>query len=257
MRFKLTLSIDKHAFGTRIPLNYQYECSAAIYKILANADKDFSEWLHQNGFKTESGKRFKLFTFSRLNVPKYRIEKEFLNIQSDTVEWQISFLPERSTQEFIQGLFQNQTLEIGTREANVRFSVRNVEVMPPPQLKESMNYESLSPICIALKRDNQQDLYIAPDHPEAARLIKQNLLEKYRAMHRQEFPLTDFPFGINVLNRPKSSLITIKANTPQQTQIRGFMCKFNLTAPEELQKILYETGCGSKNSTGFGMVSTI
>lgn len=35
MRFKLQLEVNKRAFGNRLPINYQYEQSAAIYRILA------------------------------------------------------------------------------------------------------------------------------------------------------------------------------------------------------------------------------
>ena len=35
MRFKLTLEVNKKAFGNRLPINYQYEQSCVIYKILA------------------------------------------------------------------------------------------------------------------------------------------------------------------------------------------------------------------------------
>ena len=80
MRFKLTLQIDKKAFGNRLPLNYQYASSALIYKILAKSGTEFSTWLHENGFKAER-KKFKLFTFSRIQIPRYHIEDAFIRIQ--------------------------------------------------------------------------------------------------------------------------------------------------------------------------------
>ena len=49
MRFKLILEVNRKAFGNILPINYQYEQSAAIYKILSRADKDYSTWLHNNG----------------------------------------------------------------------------------------------------------------------------------------------------------------------------------------------------------------
>lgn len=68
MRFNLTLNIDKRLHNSLLPLNYQYECSALIYKILFNANQDYATWLHQNGFKADK-KQFKLFTFSRFYFP--------------------------------------------------------------------------------------------------------------------------------------------------------------------------------------------
>lgn len=258
MRFKLTLSLT-NSFGRKLPLNYQYEQSAAIYRILAQANEEYTTWLHENGFKLVSGKSFKLFNFSRLEIEKYRILKQTAEIEilSDNVVWYISFLPEKSTEQFIKGIFNNQQFEVGTRKSNVQFQVQSVELMPAPIFSDKMSYESLSPICITLKQSEGYDLYIAPNHPEAARLIKQNLLDKYLASTGSDFPLDDFPFAVEVLNKPKSSLIHIKSGTLQASKIRGFMCKIRLIAPIELQKIAYETGIGSKNSVGFGMVREV
>ena len=259
MRFKLTLTPLKNTFGNRLPLNYSYEQSAALYRIFSQTDEEFTTWLHENGFQLANKKSFKLFSFSRFLVEQYRILKPTaeMEILSDTIEWYISFLPEVSTEKFIQGLFSNQQFEVGNRRSNVRFQVQSIEVLPQPEFKETMTYQSLSPICISLKRENDYDLYIPPNHPEAARLVRLNLLDKYHAATGHEFPSPDFPFEIEVLNDPKPCLITIKAGTPEQSKIRGFMCKFKLTAPVELQKVLYDAGCSGKNSVGFGCVGLV
>src|SRR5690554_78396 len=131
MRFKLSLNINRSSFGDKIPINYSYELSSLIYRVLSKSNSDFSKWLHENGFQVGS-KRFKLFTFSRLFVPQYRIEGEYMRILSDTIEWYISFLPERTTQEFIQGIFHDQTIELGSRSASVQFYVQGINVLPPP-----------------------------------------------------------------------------------------------------------------------------
>lgn len=96
MRFKLLLEVNKKAFGNKLPINYQYEQSAAIYKILSGADEEYAAWLHNNGFRLENGKTFKLFTFSRFKIGYWRLwrEEERLQILSDTVEWQIGFAEE-------------------------------------------------------------------------------------------------------------------------------------------------------------------
>ena len=50
--------------------------------------------------------------------------------------WEISFLPEESTQEFILGVFKEQSFEIGNKGSVVRFVVKNVEAIPMPEFKE-------------------------------------------------------------------------------------------------------------------------
>lgn len=71
MRFVITLRVNARKFGRLLPLNYQYEMSAVIYKILSSADTEFATWLHENGFQMDNGKQFKLFTFSAHIVCNY------------------------------------------------------------------------------------------------------------------------------------------------------------------------------------------
>ena len=82
MRFKLKLHIDKQIHGNTLPFNYQYECSAVIYKMLAKSDAVFSEWLHNNGYHADK-KQFKLFTYSRLLIPKFSVQGSYMKIHSD------------------------------------------------------------------------------------------------------------------------------------------------------------------------------
>lgn len=256
MRFKLTLNVDKQAFGKRLPLNYPYAASALIYRILASSGSGFSEWLHENGYRAEK-KTFKLFTFSRLQIPQYLIEGAFIQVLSDTVTWYISFLPERGTQEFIRGLFKKQVFELGDRDANIRFYVQSIETVPAPLFQETMSFETLSPICIVLKRGEGKEQYISPDHPDAPGLVKRNLLSKYNAFKGEDYSPDNFPFDLKTRTYPKSVLVAIKQGTLQESKIRGYMCHFSLTAPLELMKIAYDAGLGSKNSQGFGFLKEI
>jgi len=52
-------------------------------------------------------------------------------------------------------------------------------------------------------------------------------------------------------------LVKLKANTPEQTKVRGYMCRFRVKAPLELMKIMYEGGVGQECSQGFGCVKEI
>jgi len=256
MRFKLIINIDKSKGRDKLPINYQYECSAVIYKILSNSNEKFSQWLHDNGYNADK-KLFKLFTFSRLKIPQYRIINEYIRILSDHIEWQISFIPEISTREFIQGIFREQEFELGNRNARIKCRIQNIEMLPPPEFSETMTFQTLSPIYLTLKRDNGSDEYISPTHPMAMPIIKQNLLDKYKAFQGKDFPDHDFAFDFKVINEPRSSLITIKADTPQESKIRGFSCQFTMTAPEEIMQIAYNGGIGGKNSIGFGMIREV
>ena len=255
MRFKLTLTVRKQTFGNVLPINYQYEQSAVIYRTLSQASKEYADWLHENGFRIESGKTFKLFTYSPLKIFKRHIpkEKDRIYILSDTVEWQISFLPEQSTEKFIQGLFANQVFEIGDKQSTVQFQVQQVEVLPAPVFTETMNFETMSPLCLSVKREDGSAEYISPEDTRAKDAILSGLLSRYESFYGKPFP-SAFDFEFKAADNIHSKKITIKANTPAQTEVRGYKCSFTLKAPVELMKIMYESGIGQECSQGFGCV---
>jgi CRISPR-associated endoribonuclease Cas6 len=107
---------------------------------------------------------------------------------------------------------------------------------------------------ITLNIDKQQSGGVVPlNYQYAALIVKLSLLNKYRAFYGHDFSEEHFPFSLRALTKPRSSLISIREGTPQESKIRGFMCRFELTAPVELMKIMYETGLGSKNNQRGGM----
>lgn len=254
MRFKITLQIQPEVMGIELPINYQYPLQAAIYHTLAKSDVEFSTWLHENGYQL-NGKRFKLFTFSNLIVPQYGIDKqqERLIIKSDYVTLYISFFPERSTQQFIQGIFQLQTIQIADNISGVQFLVREIQLMPSLDYHPDMTFRTLSPVCISLRNGNNQMDYLAPDDPHYELGILTGLLARYAAIHGQ--PFSGEPFcHLQLLSQPKSALIRIKAGTPNETRVRGFRYKFKIQLPEALMQIAYKSGLGEKGSMGFGMI---
>lgn len=259
MRFRLVLDVNRCAFGDRLPINYQYEQSAAIYRILSSADEFYAEWLHDNGFRLESGKTFKLFTYSRFKIDEYRVlrSKERLQTLSDTVEWQISFLPEKSTENFIQGLFQDKVFEIGDAKSVVQFIVRSVEVMPEPDYSGKMVFATMSPICLKFHRSDGRTDYLSPLDVRAPFLLFNGLFDKYKLFYGKDCPYAMPECRLKVLDEPKSVLVKIKAGMPEETRIRGFMCKLEMEAPIELMRLMYEGGVGVLNSQGFGCLRIV
>jgi len=255
MRFRLTLQVDKKAFGNVLPLSYQYELSAFIYKAIAQADRDYSFWLHENGFRLY-GRQFKLFTFSNLLIPQYKIDKEQgrIRIESDRIEWLVSFLPETSTEKFAFGLFSEQVFQIGDKKSTVQFRIEQIELLPAPVFDYRMTFKTLSPVCIPFREVNSRySNYLSPDAQEVPGIVLSNLLNKYHTFYGKPYG-KESDFSFEVTSQPKPKLIAIKAGTPETSNIRGFMFDFRMKAPVELMKIMYDAGLGEKNSIGFGMV---
>ncbi|MCO6024340.1 CRISPR-associated endoribonuclease Cas6 [Prevotella cerevisiae] len=255
MRFKLTLTVDRGRYGDCLPINYQYEQSAVIYKLLASADERYSSWLHDNGFQLDNGKRFKLFCYSRFEFEKYRIipKAGCINIIGDRVEWLISFLPEKSTSEFIEGLFAHQEFVLGNQDFQVAFSVRKVEALTPVTFQKEMKFLTLSPVCIR-EREGLRRQYLVPGSEHYNQAVLKGLLSRYKAYYHRDFQGDLSAFCLEILSQPKSVLVTIKSGTAQQTRVRGFMYHFKLTAPGELLHVAFEGGIGEECSQGFGCI---
>lgn len=257
MRFKLTLKVEKSLYGNQLPINYQYEQSGVIYKMLFDASQEYSTWLHDNGYQL-NGKQFKLFTYSQLEIPQYQIDKQkgrFI-IKSDIVHWYISFLPEQSTEKFIQGVFMNQSFDLGDRWSRVHFQIQQVELQPAPDLTGEASFETLSPLCLSKREEDGRTTYLPPIGDYAQQSIYSSLTNRYEAFYGKPYAgPSDFHFTL--LSDPKPKLIKVKADTPQETQVKGYLCRFRLTTDLALMKILYETGVGVKGSQGWGMVKVI
>ena len=253
MRFKLNLRVNKNTYGNLLPISYQYELSSCIYKIIAKSDSLYAEWLHNNGFANDN-KRFKMFVFSNL-FPQCKAIGDRMCILSDNMFFYLSFLPEKSTEEFIKGIFLDNLLTLGDGKSKVQFQVENIEALATPTLHDC-EFQTLSPVTVSIKRENGSIEYVSPEKEGYGRMLINNLKEKYLAFSGKSFEGDDNHEFV-LLSPAKSRLITIKANTPETTRVKGFSYNFRLKADDALMYIMYEAGLGEKNSTGFGMVNVV
>jgi CRISPR-associated endoribonuclease Cas6 len=254
MRFELILSPDFTARGRTIPINYQYELSAWIYKVINEGDPVFAEWLHENGYKTDK-KPFKLFTFSNLLIPDLRVNKDRLEILADEIRLIISFLAEDAINPFIIGLFKERHLFLGDRQSQMEFDVKQISALPEIQFKNEMFFETLSPVYADIfNPESRYKLYISPDHPKYSEVIHNNLLEKYRVFYKKE-PDPNWPNTIiTPISEPKAKLITIKSGTEHTSKIKAYNFRFKIESQAELIRTGYYGGFGRLGSQGFGCV---
>ena len=254
MQFRISLRCQEPE--PVLPVNYQYELSSWIYKVIQNADADYAAFLHQQGHLA-GRKSFKLFCFSQLQVPKYEIEGDRLRIKSPVLSFVIGFYLDRTAEEFVRGLFSEQQFRLGDRQTQARLQVQAVEVLPDrlPAGQQVIRVRFLSPLVVARKQEGGHDDYLAPGEPDFAPLFWLNVLEKYRAATGQAAPSwwDASRFGLQVTGRPpRSKLITIKSGTAAQTRVKGWLLDVELDAPRELVEVGLLAGFGRMNAEGFG-----
>lgn len=267
MRFKITFKIPGN--NPLLPINYQYPLSSWIYRIIQHANPEFSAWLHSNGYQM-GNKKFKNFTFSRLHFPSFKIRGDRIEIHSGHITLIISFAIDEAAENFIQGIFQNQDATIGDIKSKTNFRVETIERLHDPVFTPSMSLKLLSPIVISRPAEQPNGKlipdYLHPSDPDFERIFFDSLIKRYMtskyfqlhhsmAGHSNEFVANSL-FKLEVTGKPRSNLITIKAFTPQETKVKGYIFHFTIHAPAELIEFGYHAGFGEKGSLGFGAVSS-
>lgn len=256
MRFKLTL--NRTGRERMIPMDYQYFLSSWIYKVIGEADPEFSKFLHTDGY-VSGCRKFKLFNYSPLDFGKPRLWKEkcLFEILGDQLSLYVSFYLAEAAEKFIIGLFNNQTAYIGDRFNGLDLIVTRVVRIPEPVLTETMAYRAISAVVVSVKNDtNRYAQYLSPVANQYQDLLRLNLLNKYNAINPDRM-LDYFDFEFELKGEPRSKLVTLKANTPGESKLRGFIFDFAITCPVEIHQLILSSGLGEKNSMGFGWVKPI
>lgn len=255
MRFLIKLEKKQ---GDKIPVNYQYPLSAAIYRIIAKGDKAYASFLHERGY----GKGFKLFTFSQLNVP-FKIEGDRLRLVGNEANFQVAFHLPEAMESFVKGLFQSEQIDIADKKSKVSFSVRSVESLPSPlqPYKENeiinIHLKPLSPMVAGLMKDTGYYDFLSPEDKRFTESLIYNWRNKIATCY-DEITASAALLMIAVVpvKQPfKSRLMTIKADTKEETKIRGWMnFELKVTAERRFVELLLNAGAGVYNSMGCGCV---
>lgn len=256
MQFKITL----HSLQPQplIPINYPYPLSSALYRIIAKGDAGYAAFLHELGY----GKGFKLFTFSQINCP-FRIEGDRLHLQGEELWFTVSFHLPQAMENFIKGLFQSERIDIADKHSRASFTVKSIESLPdslsPFKNSEIVNIalKPLSPIVVGLQNDKGNYDFLAPDDARFAESLLYNWRGKIASCFDEHAAASALLLTeITPMRQPfKSRLITIKADTPEMTQIRGWL-NFGLkvTGEKRFVELLLNAGAGLYNAMGCGAV---
>lgn len=259
MQIKITLSALHHK--PLLPVNYSYPLSAAIYRIISKGNAEYAEFLHEEGY----GKGFKFFSFSQLQCD-FRVEGDRFRLLQNEAVFKIGFHLPKAMENFIKGLFQSEQIDIADKKSRAVFRVLSVESLPDPlqSFKENeivnMQLKPLSPVVAGLRTDEGKYRFLSPEQPEFLESLVFNWRSKIATCFDE--PTADSAIltaEIIPMKTPfKSRLITIKADTAEETKIRGWM-NFGLkvTAEKRFSALLLNVGAGVYNAQGMGFVEVV
>lgn len=257
MRIELTIN---HLPNQKLPLNYHYILSSWIYRTLAEADAEFSEWLHQKGYEI-NGKKFKHFCFSMLNPVfeqggRYKIHKkeEVFELVKGPTNLILSFNIDEAVKNMVRQLFQDNMIQLSSGQFNLLGMVEQVKLLPSPTFMETMQYRAMTPICISAGVEGEKySSYLSPDDERYEEIFIKNLVDKANAyLGEPKYQVDQVKF------KARSEKFISKLWKIKGISIRGYLYEFDLTAPKELQEIGYNAGFGTNNSSlGMGFCEVI
>lgn len=264
MRFEIELEPKYQNYS--LSLNYNYPVMVNIYKIFFSGEPEFSEWLHNTGYQTASGKRYKLFTFSQIITNKGIENNGVLKTHGNAKIYFSAPDVYSHIPAFVNGVFKKRTFNLydGKSDNSTFFTMKGISVISEPIYNEVQKYKMLSPTLISLKNENDEVSYIEADDPRFVVQIEKNLIEKYRQIHNKDYQgiirvMMDMHYieRRKAMNKHISKKITVKAGRQEETELRAFIAPLVIEAQPEMQKVAYDCGIGEKNSFGLGMLEII
>jgi len=256
MRLQIHFSTEG---GQLLPFNYQYPLSSWIYHTLSQGNTAYANFLHQQGY-SNGHKQFKLFTFSKFRLPKFKPLGDRMKLDKGQLSLIISLKVEEAAQNLVLGMFKQQQIRIGDEISQVDLKIESLELLQQPAIQNQVKLRTLSPIIIGRREEGKRYAqYISPDHPRYANLFAQNLIHKYHAWEKTVSPISSdnfqpeqIQFRFINFHRKASQLVQLKSFTKEETKVKGYQYDFELSAPKALIEFGLEAGFGEKNAMGFG-----
>ncbi len=254
------LLLERTSQEQRLSCNHQYPLSAVVFRSVQAVDEKFSQWLHQEGVKLDTGKSFKLFSFSNLILPygQWKQEGDRLRLLGDEASLKMGFCLPEVAQKFMKGVWrQGMEIEVADRKSAVTFRVKQVKPLKLELPEGKVKVKALSPLVIRKKvfdvREKRvKNQCISPKDPDFEFLFFQGLYDKYKAscqflgQEAKAFDLDKMRFKL--LSKPYSKRVELK----QGAFVYGNKFSFELDAPKELVELGLTAGFGALSSQGFG-----
>lgn len=229
-----------------LPISYNEIIQGFIYANITS--EELKNFIHDKGYEYNN-KKFKLFTFSRLDGD-YSIDlKNKIIIFHNKVTLKISsILPE-----FIKDIMNTLLMKSHARFGKQKVLVNSVFI-ESDEIEEKMTVKTLSPIVVYSTISSEKrkfTYYYHPKEQDFKNLIKKNLIDKYRARYKENIN-GDFNLKLIKMLSNKEEIVYYK-----NFLIKGYNGVFEISGDYNLLKIAYDSGLGAKNAQGFGMIEKV
>ncbi|MDF1541364.1 MAG: CRISPR-associated endoribonuclease Cas6, partial [Candidatus Thorarchaeota archaeon] len=187
MRFRATLAPIPTRDRPLLRYDYQYEIGAMIYKTLRNDQPDVADQLHES-------RRYKPYTFSRLEIPRRRTTKLGIRILcNDTYLWFSS--PIRELCFAVANSLMNR-LELSF--SGLDFRIVNIQMLDDStKVNNGGRFTTLSPVILRTMKETGESSKtwdLSPTDDKFKPNLRSNILKRYRSFTGKE-PSEDLEVG--------------------------------------------------------------
>jgi len=248
----MRLNIQFSLHNLILPVNYNHIIQAFIFDLID--DTEYRSFVHNKGFNYKK-RKYKLFSFSRLNGKFYLNKKEKTIEFFDKVSLKISSHDKNLINYCADSLLFKTEFEL----LGQKIFVEKLEFDDQEINKDKIKVKTLSPITVystIVENSSKKTVYFSPREDKFSQLIKENLIKKYLAYYDSDLPkdIYNDELVIKEVNKKGSKMII--------TKYKNFIIKawdgvFEIQGNPSLLKIGYDSGFGAKNSQGFGLVEVL
>ena len=224
-----------------IPVNYNYYVQSAIFKILADENSDYAEYLHNiaDGSKT----RYKFFTFGSL-IGKSHFYNKTLYYEGG-IKLEIRSVSNEFLQVLANSILNGNKLCIGKH----CLSIKDVDIRGYTVPDTLLKIRTLTPIVAKKQTEDNHTEYYSPQDVRFIKRIRETFENKYNVfvgqVQHSSIDILPLNFGKKVVTKYKDTWITAYHGT------------FEICGSTECLQFLYDVGLGVKTSQGFGMFDVI
>ncbi len=260
---RLLLQLHAICQPALLPFNYQYPLSAAICRMIRQADGGFADFLHDQGYGEEN-RQFKLFTFSDISTSFFKDDDRMV-LKTGKAEVIVCFYLPEAAEKFVTDLLMNQQIEVADAISKTIFRIAQVTVLPDKiaaGATDSLVLKPLSPMVTGRKNIKGHYDFRSPEDADFTDCLLHHWLEKYRAVFcaddstvckvRKQMVIKVQPQQHAAIKR----LVTIKKGTVEETRMRGYSdFRLQVAAPEAMLQLALGAGLGLYNAQGMGCVA--
>ena len=224
-----------------IPVNYNYYVQSAIFKILADENSDYAEYLHNiaDGSKT----RYKFFTFGSL-IGKSHFYNKTLYYEGG-IKLEIRSVSNEFLQVLANSILNGNKLCIGKH----CLSIKDVDIRGYTVPDTLLKIRTLTPIVAKKQTEDNHTEYYSPHDVRFIKRIRETFENKYNVfvgqVQHSSIDILPLNIGKKVVTKYKDTWITAYHGT------------FEICGSTECLQFLYDVGLGVKTSQGFGMFEVI